>query len=172
LKESLQAMVRSQAIRPSRDVLLVYLNAHGVSRDGQAFLLDSDYKPYGPEGLCEVNGLLRDLEQTPAALKLLVLDAGRLTSEPRIGMMANQFARLVQQQVTELGNQPLWVLLSHSTLQASHVDHAHRRSLFAASLIEALEGKADMAIIGSRMITLIDQQGPAAVGPFLRELRN
>lgn len=36
--------------------------------------------------------------------------------------------------------------------------------------IEALIGKADMAVIGSRMITLVDEQGSKAVGPFIRNL--
>jgi tryptophan synthase alpha chain len=36
--------------------------------------------------------------------------------------------------------------------------------------IEALIGKADIAVIGSRMITLVDEQGSHAVGPFIRTL--
>lgn len=37
--------------------------------------------------------------------------------------------------------------------------------------VEALKGKADMAVIGSRTILLVDEQGPTAVGPFIAELR-
>lgn len=36
--------------------------------------------------------------------------------------------------------------------------------------IDNLVGKADMAIIGSRTITLVDEEGVAAVGPFIRNL--
>ena len=37
--------------------------------------------------------------------------------------------------------------------------------------IAALKGKADMAIIGSAMIQLVDSDGAAAVGPFISQLR-
>ena len=37
--------------------------------------------------------------------------------------------------------------------------------------IEALKGRADMAVVGSQTIRLVDEQGPQAVGPFIRGLR-
>lgn len=37
--------------------------------------------------------------------------------------------------------------------------------------IEALKGRADMAVIGSQTIRLVDEHGPEAVGPFIAGLR-
>lgn len=37
--------------------------------------------------------------------------------------------------------------------------------------IETLQGKAEMAVIGSETIRLVDREGPEAVGPFIRSLR-
>lgn len=37
--------------------------------------------------------------------------------------------------------------------------------------IKALNGKADMAVIGSQTIRLVDEKGPEAVGPFIAGLR-
>ena len=37
--------------------------------------------------------------------------------------------------------------------------------------VDALRGKADMAVIGSRTIKLVDSEGPEAVGPFIAALR-
>lgn len=37
--------------------------------------------------------------------------------------------------------------------------------------IEALTGRADMAVIGSQTIRLVDEKGPASVGPFIASLR-
>lgn len=37
--------------------------------------------------------------------------------------------------------------------------------------VQALVGKADMAVIGSQTIRLVDQHGPEAVGPFIAGLR-
>ena len=36
--------------------------------------------------------------------------------------------------------------------------------------VAMLEGRADMAVIGTATITLVDQEGAAAVGPFIRSL--
>ncbi len=38
--------------------------------------------------------------------------------------------------------------------------------------ITALKGKADMAVIGSKTIRLVDEQGAGAVGPFIAGLRS
>ena len=38
--------------------------------------------------------------------------------------------------------------------------------------IIALTGKADMAVIGSETIRLVDSEGPDAVGPFIAGLRS
>ncbi len=38
--------------------------------------------------------------------------------------------------------------------------------------VEYLRGKADIAVVGSQTIRLIDEQGVSAVGPFLRSLRD
>jgi tryptophan synthase alpha chain len=40
-----------------------------------------------------------------------------------------------------------------------------------AADVTAITGLADMAVIGSQTITLVDQQGPSVVGPFLASLR-
>jgi len=37
--------------------------------------------------------------------------------------------------------------------------------------VSALIGKADMAVIGSQTIRLVDEQGAGAVGPFIAGLR-
>jgi tryptophan synthase alpha chain len=37
--------------------------------------------------------------------------------------------------------------------------------------VQALKGRADMAVIGSQTIRLVDEQGPEAVGPFIAGLR-
>jgi tryptophan synthase alpha chain len=38
--------------------------------------------------------------------------------------------------------------------------------------VALLTGKADMAVIGTATIKLVDARGPAAVGPFIAGLRD
>jgi len=37
--------------------------------------------------------------------------------------------------------------------------------------VDALQGKADIAVIGTRTIEIVDKEGPAAVAPFIKSLR-
>jgi tryptophan synthase alpha chain len=37
--------------------------------------------------------------------------------------------------------------------------------------VDFLRGKAEIAVVGSETLRILDQRGPAAVGPFLRSLR-
>ncbi len=71
---------------------------------------------------------------------------------------------------------------SHSTLDAAFNDYLARcRAATELPLavgfgirsradVQALVGRADMAVIGSQTIKLVDEQGAAAVGPFLSSL--
>ncbi len=36
--------------------------------------------------------------------------------------------------------------------------------------VQSLRGKADMAIVGTAAIELVDREGPAALGPYIRGL--
>ncbi len=153
--EEMRRFTQGNHFDRKRGVLLIYLNAHGVSDGGQSFLLCSDFMRPGQEGHHDegrypLPELLQNLDQqqSPTALTLLILDAGHLEDDPRIGMAVNEFPRLVEQQVKSLRDQPLWVLLSHSVFQTSHVDRCRRKSVFGASVAEALEGKADGQLNG------------------------
>ena len=54
---------------------------------------------------------------------------------------------------------------------ASHLPIAVGFGIQSKEDIDALDGVADMAVIGSKTIQLVDSEGPAAVGPFIAGLR-
>lgn len=148
---------RLQGLLQSPDeILIVYLSAHGVSVEGKPYILASDYfrQPTQPEtagedpralprGLCELEGLLRQIADCRARLKLLLLDCNHLLSDPRLGMAVNEFPRLLEQAVTKIGDPRFWVLASARPLETSRVCYAAKRSVFAHFVTEALRGEAD-----------------------------
>lgn len=125
-------------------VLIVYLDAHGVSDGGTPYLLCRNYEPANPTtGRVRLRDLLRQIGDSTAAVKLLILDAGRIESDPRMGMLVNEFPRLLQQEVAATGDDSLWVLTSNAILERSHVSRALERSVFGYFVSLGLRGAAD-----------------------------
>jgi hypothetical protein len=127
------------------DVLIVYVNAHGVSEDGTAYLLCKNFAPESAaSGRYRFADLLQTLQATPAATKLLILDAGRLDDDPRLGLFVNEFARLAQQDVQRTRDPSLWVMSANSVLEQSHVSRVLERSVFGHFVARGLAGTADL----------------------------
>lgn len=127
------------------DTLVFFVSANGVSIDGEPCLLTSDFNVGGvdgPTGYFPFSELLKALSATKARHKLLLLDWGRIQFDPRLGIAYNEFPELAAEAVRELNDPSLWVILSH-TDAAPPTIYIEQRSLFAASLSEALAGDAD-----------------------------
>ncbi|MHB8955530.1 MAG: hypothetical protein ACYC4U_21350 [Pirellulaceae bacterium] len=128
------------------DVLVVYVSAHGVADDGTAYLLCRDYDLQDKDsGRYAVSTLLDQLKQSPAATKLLVLDAPWILSDARLGMLVNEFPALVADEVARQEAPDLWVLLSCSLLQRPTVLFTQRQTLFGRGFADGLKGDADLS---------------------------
>ena len=133
----------------SKDTLIVYLTAHGVVHDKQAYLLcekpgegepdegkfESDFVP--------ISLVLEALQEAPAGAKLLILDAGRASSDPRLGTMINTFPKLLNDAVQQTGDRNLWVLSANDSFEPSHVSPALEKSVIGYVLSKGLDGAAD-----------------------------
>jgi hypothetical protein len=131
-----------------RDNLLIYIKAHGVSLAGRAYLLGGDFELHGDTGRVPIEELLADVSASPARLKLLVLDTGHLRSDPRMGMLVNEFTHLLAGAVADRRDENLWVLTSNSLFEQAQVSLKDNRSAFGYYLAEGLRGAADGEIEG------------------------
>lgn len=128
-----------------RDVLVVYVVANAMAEDGRVYLLCGDADPADSrKGRYSLASLLRRVGDSPAAVKLVVLDTRAVLDGPRTGMLANQVPRLIGQQVRATRDPGLWVLTSNSSLERAHVCRARQRSVFGYYLTEAMRGGADL----------------------------
>jgi hypothetical protein len=127
----------------SKDVLLFWITAHGVSDNGVAYLLCSDYLREATEGRYPLSDLLQKIHQSSAGLKLVILDANHLPADPRLGMLVNEFPWLLEEEVKKLEAPDLWVLSAAGPMQDSHSSSTLRRSVFGAAVTEGLRGDAD-----------------------------
>ena len=87
-------------LAPDRSgVLMVYIDGHGVSDDGAAYLLCRNFDPANPAAGRLPWRSVAPIERVPVGVKLLILDAGRIPCDPRLGMLVNEFPRLLEQEV-------------------------------------------------------------------------
>ena len=126
-----------------RDTLILYLSAYGVSDDGKAWVLCSDYLRTPQAGRCPLSELLQQITTCPVAKKLLVFDAGALPYDPRLGMIANEFPQLLADEVRRTNDPRLWVFFSGHPLEVSHVSDSAKHSVFSYFATDGLAGAAD-----------------------------
>ena len=87
--------------------------------------------------------LLGQIQQCPAGKKLVILDAGDLACDPRLGLFVNEFPQLLDEEVRRVNDPGLWILASNRPLEVSHVSQSAKRSVFGHFVAEGLSGAAD-----------------------------
>ena len=139
---ALASRLHAETIRPE-DVQVVYLQTHGVGLAGEPYLLAGDFSVVGTAGRYPLKNLLELLRQSPAQTKLLILDAGQLDFDPRLGLVVNEFPRLLREAVEATGDPSLWVLSDCAPLERGHVAPSVRQTVFGHFASRALQGEAD-----------------------------
>lgn len=135
----------ADAVPDGNGVMMVYIDAHGVSDDGVPYLLCRNFDPANPAaGRYPLHDLLVQFRASSASVKLLILDSGRISCDPRLGMLVNEFPRLLKREVESTGDPNLWVLNSNAPFQRSHVSQSLERSVFSFFVVRGLRGAADL----------------------------
>ena len=135
------------------DHLVVYVMAHGISVDSKAYLLCNNFELRRPDaGRIDVDQLISEVCQSPAKTKLIVLNAGTIQYDPRLGVVGNDFPRLLEKAVHQANDPSLWVYCSHAPLEYSHASIASRHSVFGMFFGAGMKGAADLD--GDRVVTL------------------
>lgn len=134
----------------SEDTLILYFAVHGAADSEGAYFIANDYNPYHTGEKRSSSGILRLtelLELLPREKnKLLILDATTVPASWPMGMIQNDFAAHLQQELTKRASQiPNLVVLSASDQgQRSWPSHTWRRSVFGHYVLLGLSGEADL----------------------------
>lgn len=147
LQDKLRA-VRELGIR-NRDTLILFLTAHGVVRDGKAFLLCEPTRQPDENRdqlLYPVAELLKELASVSAGTKLLILDAGRANDDASDRLGLKFFPKLLADAVEEAHRTDpnLWVLCANAPFEISHVYPPWRKSAIGHVVFAGLAGRADL----------------------------
>ena len=144
--EALDAQLNQLEAQPLRrpDIVLVWLRAQWVLREGEVQLLSSDFDP-GDEraGFFPLSHLLDRLGRLPVQTKLLFLDGGRTAHSPRLGLFADTLPRRIRAEVEQRGDPSLWALLSHAPWEYAGDAGDPAQSVFAERVGAGLRGAAD-----------------------------
>lgn len=154
----------------SDDVLILYACAHGISEAGFGYLLCANFDAArASEGRIALSELISAVSRAPARTKLLLLDAGRLRSDPRLGVLVNDFPSQLAGEVVASGDPNLWVLSATSAGEYSHVSAASERSVFGYYVEQGLRGSADLNSDGAIRLDEIHRFVSKAVGNAVRD---
>ena len=122
-----------------RDVAIIYVAAHGVSYDGNGYLLSSNSTSRDTKSWCPIEDMLDIASKIDAKTKVIFLDAGRIETDIYSGGGVNEFPFLLDKAVEEIDDDSVWVICSHSLMQVSNVSHARKRSVFGWAVGQAFQ---------------------------------
>jgi len=147
--------------------LVVFLSVHGaVNGYGEPCLLLTDADPWDSSTWLPFSKVLEQFRKwrqedgfTDTRIVLL-LDAGRMHVNPRMGIFASQFPDSLRRLVEREAPRNLLIMLSHSQGQRSWEAPEQGGSVFGIAVTDALDGAADAAPTGNgdRVVTLQELQ--------------
>ncbi len=140
---TLGEVLSQQNIGPE-DNLLLYIRALGYTEADQGFMVWTLEPERLSLGRFRLRDLLSQLAEFRAAEKILLLDAGDLTHDPRLGVVVNAFPEWLKREVENTGDPHLWVFSSHQILEKSHASLAKAQTLFGMYVANGLRGEADL----------------------------
>jgi hypothetical protein len=143
-RDSFMGQLAGLKSRPSSDAVVLYVCAFArASEKGEVLLLPGNFNPDDSQTAVRLREALERLRDCPSKNKLLILDTMRPLADSRLGVLANDVAARVVQELKDLNDPHRITLLSCSPGQVSLGSEDLGRSVFGYYLEEGLRGWAD-----------------------------
>jgi hypothetical protein len=123
--------------------VVVYLTALAVATEDGVYVLPGDARPDDRDRWLPLREVLQRLRACPADRKLLILDLSHPLADSRLGVLLDDVAGPVRQEVEKKADPHLLVLCACSTGQVSLTCPEEGLSAFAYYLDQGLSGLAD-----------------------------
>ena len=145
---TLDGLSSIETICSQNDRLVVYLSAHLVpASDGQVDILLRNYvgtaDPGTSIGRYPLSDLLQRMKASVAGVKLLLIDSGRLTIDPRLSLLGNSAYHLLDQQLVATDDESLGIIVSTQPCESACGWYGRPQSFFGQAVVEAFKGHAD-----------------------------
>jgi hypothetical protein len=129
------------------NTVIVYVAAHGaVDEQGRPCLIPPNADPFDSQNWLKLSDVLQALKDEPAVKgkkKLLLLDAQRIVSCWRSGLLSNRFAEEAPKVVSSVGDPNLYVLMAAGPGEVAWAAPELRSSVFGHFVARGLRGEAN-----------------------------
>lgn len=137
---------------PNKDVILLYVSAHGVVNDAaEPCLLLSDSSPLDAKSWLKFSEIVARMKDRPKVKVVLLLDGGRIDDDWSLGILTNGFAEQLEAYLIESAVPNLYVLNAASANERAWTAPEMGGSVFGHF---AAQGLNDAASPNDKVITL------------------
>ena len=135
----------------SKDSVIIFLYFRCAAINGKAYFITSEFDLNKPDkGLLSVEWLLNEISNLPAKNKLIIIPAGSIHYDPRLGIFTDHFPKLLRRSMEEIAqksdNNPektITVYFPHENFEASRTSILLSSSLTTHFFCEGIKGAAD-----------------------------
>jgi hypothetical protein len=142
IDELRQFVQSSQIVRG--DVVIAVVQSQMVTIDGTVYLVDRLHPSDPQRGRLPLESVIDAFRASSARTKLLCLDAGQLSADPRCGIGHNHFGEPLRRMVEHKGDPGLWVLVSHLPGQCSQRCRGGVATEFVEAVVRGLHCEANL----------------------------
>jgi hypothetical protein len=143
-KDQLVKVLAKLNERKPSDALILYVCAFArASEKGEVLLLPGDFNSDYPQSAVPLRDALQMVRECPASHKLVILDTMRPLADPRLGVLTDDIASRIAEELKSVEDPHRMVLLSCSPGQVSMASEDLGRSVFGYYVEEGLRGWAD-----------------------------
>ena len=128
----------------SIDSAIIFLYFRCAAINGKAYFITSEFNLEKPNvGLLQVESVIEEISSLPSKNKLVVIPAGSIHYDPRLGIFADDFPKLLKQSIKEKKDQSITVYFPHENFEASNTSILLSSSLTTHFFCEGMAGQAD-----------------------------
>lgn len=123
-------------------VVFIYLRCAAIN--GKAYFITKDFSVSNPSvGLRPAKLVIDEIAKIPSKNKLVVLPAGSIHYDPRLGVFADEFSEILTKSISTPEYRSISVFFPHQNLEASNSSFLLKSSLTTYFFCKGIAGPAD-----------------------------
>jgi hypothetical protein len=128
----------------SKDNVIIFLYFRCAAINGEAYFITRDFTVGNPGvGLLPAKLVIDEIAKIPSKNKLVVLPAGSIHYDPRLGVFTDEFAGILTKSISASEYRSINVYFPHQNLEASNSSFLLKSSLTTYFFCEGIQGPAD-----------------------------
>jgi len=128
----------------ANDNVVIFLYMRCAAINGEAYFITKDFSVGNQSvGLLPAKLVIDEIAKIPSKNKLVVLPAGSIHYDPRLGVFTDEFAAILTKSISTSEYRSIAVYIPHQNLEASRSSFLLKSSLATYFFCEGIQGPAD-----------------------------